>query len=230
MVEALPDGLVEELAAVDSPTIANAIEPMNVRGGHEGYLGPDIGCYFPEMDSVCGYAVTCTIQSVDDGADQAVDKRFEFFEAIEASPKPVICVFKDVSDQPARASQWGEMFTTSVKALGAVAVVTDGVIRDLAEIEEIGGVQFFAAGVCVSHGHLATVAVNEPVQISGLWIHPGDILHGDRNGVVKIPREVAADVPAAVAQVRKREGGILANMKPQMTVAELRKVWGRGEH
>ncbi len=225
MIEPLPAGLLAKLASTDSPTICNAIEPLNVRPRHEGYLGPEIGCYFPEMDPVCGYAVTCTIRSVDDGADSGTDLRFQLFQAIEDSPKPVICVFKDVSDRPARASQWGEMYATSVKSLGAIAVVTDGAIRDLSEIAEIGGVQFFAAGTCVSHGNLATVAVNEPVQVSGCWISPGDILHGDRNGVTKIPREIIDQVPAAVEQVRKREGGILAKMKPQMTVEELKQVW-----
>ena len=150
------------------------------------------------MDPVCGYAVTC---------------------------KPAICVFKDVSDNPGRASHWGEVYTTAVKSFGAIAVVTDGTIRDLAEIGEIGGVQFFAAGTCVSHGQMATLAVNEPVQISGCWINPGDVVHGDRNGVTKIPREIAAQLPGAVANVREREGEMLAKFRPGMTVEELRQIW-----
>ena len=225
MTKELPAGLIEKLAAIDSPTICNAIEPLQVRGRHDGYLGPEIGCYFPTMDPICGYAVTCTIRSVADDADSNIGMRIKFFEALEASPKPAICIFKDVSDNPGRASQWGEIYTTTVKAFGAIAVVTDGVIRDLSEIEEIGGVQFFAAGTCVSHGQLATVAVNEPVQISGCWINPGDIIHGDRNGVTKIPREIAAQLPAAVEDVRTREGAMLEQLRPGMTVEDLRKIW-----
>ncbi len=225
MTEELSAGLIEKLAAIDSPTICNAIEPMAVRGRHDGYLGPEIGCYFPDMDPVCGYAVTCTVQSVADETDQGIEMRLKLFEAIEASPKPVICVFKDISDNPGRASQWGEVYTTTIKAFGAIAVVTDGVIRDLAEIAEIGGVQFFAAGTCVSHGQLATVAVNDPVQISGCWINPGDIVHGDRNGVTKIPREIADQVPEAVEEVRAREGAMLAQIKPGITAADLRRIW-----
>ena len=225
MIEELPAGLIEKLAAIDSPTICNAIEPFKVRGRHDGYLGPEIGCYFPDMDPVCGYAVTCTVQSIADDADQRIDMRLKFFEALEAAPKPVICIFKDISDHPARASHWGEVYTTAVKSFGAIGVVTDGSIRDLTEIGEIGGVQFFAAGTCVSHGQMATVAVNEPVQISGCWIEPGDIIHGDRNGVTKIPREVAEKLPGAVADVREREGEMLAQFKPGMTTADLRKIW-----
>ncbi|MCY3694210.1 MAG: RraA family protein [Chloroflexi bacterium] len=225
MTQELPAGLIEKLAAIDSPTICNAIEPFKVRGRHDGYLGPEIGCYFPEMDPVCGYAVTCTVRSIADDGDQRIEMRLKFFEALEAAPKPAICVFKDVSDSPGRASQWGEVYTTAVKSFGAIGVVTDGVIRDLAEIAEIGGVQFFAAGTCVSHGQMATVAVNEPVQISGCWINPGDILHGDRNGVTKIPHEIADQLPGAVEDVRKREGEMLAKFKPGMTTEDLRKIW-----
>ena len=225
MTQELSAGLIEKLAAIDSPTICNAIEPFQVRGRHDGYLGPEIGCYFPEMDPVCGYAVTCTVRSIADDGDQRIEMRLKFFEALEAAPKPAICVFKDVSDNPGRASQWGEVYTTAVKSFGAIGVVTDGVIRDLAEIAEIGGVQFFAAGTCVSHGQMATVAVNEPVQISGCWINPGNILHGDRNGVTKIPHQIADQLPGAVEEVRKREGEMLAKFKPGMTVEDLRKIW-----
>ena len=216
---------LEELRQVDSPTIANAIETFAVRDPFDGYCGPEIECRFPEMDPVIGYAVTVEIEAVPTGGDKNRAKRLDFFQAIEDSPKPVICVFKDVSPEPRRASQWGEMMTTAVKGLGAVGVVTDGVIRDLDEIREIGGVQFFAQGICVSHGSLRTASVGKPVEISGCVIEPGDILHGDLNGVVKIPHEVAGKVIDGVKQVRDSEGASLAKMKLQMTVAELKEAF-----
>jgi len=223
--EMLSPEQLEELRQVDSPTIANAIETFAVQDAFDGYCGPEIECIFPEMEPVIGYAVTVTIESVPPGGDKNRARRLDFFQALEDSPKPAICVFKDVSENPRRASQWGEMMTTAVKSLGAVGVVTDGVIRDINEIREIGGLQYFAQGICVSHGSLRVVDVNVPVEISGCKIEPGDLLHGDLNGVLKIPHEIASRVIEGVRKVRESEGGTLKKMKPRMTAAELKEAF-----
>ena len=225
MSEALSPEQLEKLREVDSPTISNAIETFAVRDDFEGYCGPEIACVFPAMDPVIGYAVTVTIENVPPGGDKNRARRFDFFQALEDSPKPAICVFKDISENPRRASQWGEVMTTSVKSLGAVGVLTDGVIRDINEIQEIGGVQFFAPGICVSHGSLRMVDVNVPVEISGCTIEPGDLLHGDLNGILKIPHEISGRLIEGVKKIRENEGAMLNKMKPQMTVEELREIF-----
>ena len=217
---------LEELRQVDSPTIANAIETFDVRDPFDGYVGPEIQCHYPELDPVIGYAVTVEIENVPTGGDKNRAKRFEFFEALAASPKPAICVFKDISPEPARASQFGEMMTTAIKAFGGVAVVTDGVFRDLNEIREIGEFQYFAAGICVSHGSLRTVSVGKPVEISGCVIEPGDLLHGDLNGLVKIPHEIAGDVIDGVKKVRDSEGAMLDAVEPGMSLEAFREAFG----
>jgi len=225
LTDPLPPALIDALKLIDSPTISNAIEPFNIRGRHEGYLGPEIECRYPEEGVMAGYAVTAKIVSIADDADTLKENRFAFFDAINNSPKPAVCVIQDISGNPGRASQWGEMMMTSVKVLGAVGVVTDGAIRDIEEIREIGGVQFFSPYVCVSHGQLAMVEVGTPVTISGCEINPGDLLHGDINGVVKIPHSIAEKMPEAVEEIRKREGGVLNGLKPGMSMDEFRKVW-----
>jgi 4-hydroxy-4-methyl-2-oxoglutarate aldolase len=217
---------LEALRQIDSPTIANAIEIFDVRPRYEGFCGPEIECRFPEMEPVVGYAVTVEVANVKTVEEKLLANQYEFFRALDNSPKPAICVFKDVSPEGARrASQWGEMYTTAAKHLGAVAVVTDGAIRDLNEIREVGDFQYFAPAICVSHGILNTVSIGKPVEIGGCVIEPGDLLHGDLNGVVKIPLDIADRVIDGVKQVREEEGASLKQLHPGMTLEELKEAF-----
>ena len=61
----------------------------------------------------------------------------------------------------------GEVMATTAKALGAVGCVCDGGLRDVREVEALGGFQYFCPGFVVSHGHPVILEVNVPVQISG---------------------------------------------------------------
>ena len=82
----------------------------------------------------------------------------------------------------------GDMFTRRVQARGGTGIVIDGVVRDLVAIREVG-LPVFCRG---AHGAginrmLMSVSVNEPVQIGGVPVLPGDILLGDPDGLVVIP-------------------------------------------
>ena len=226
MVAMLTLEQLAELREIDSPTISNAIETFDMRGRFEGYLGPEIRCIFTEMEPMVGYAVTVTIENVAPGEPADGETKFDFFEALEAAPKPAVCVFKDISANPRRASQWGEVLGTTTKALGAIGVVTDGTVRDIEEVRAIGGFHYFAQGVCVSHGELQMVDVNVPVEISGCRIEPGDLVHGDMNGVVLIPDDVADRVAEAAAGIYAHEGKMLEAFRhPGLTAEKVREIF-----
>ena len=57
----------EALRAIDSPTVANAIERFEIRPRTEGYAGYDLRCQFPSLGTMMGYAVTCTADSTTEG-------------------------------------------------------------------------------------------------------------------------------------------------------------------
>ena len=226
MVATLTPEQLDKLREIDSPTISNAIETFDARDRFDGYLGPEIRCIFTDMEPMVGYAVTVTIENVAPGEPADGERKFDFFEALEAAPKPAVCVFKDISPNPRRASQWGEVLATTTKALGAIGVVTDGTVRDINEVRAIGGFHYFAQGVCVSHGELQMVDVNVPVEISGCTIKPGDLVHGDLNGVVLIPNEIADSVAGAAAGIYAQEGKMLeAFRKPGLTAERVREIF-----
>lgn len=204
--------LMEQLLAADSPTIANAIELYGCRSRWAGYVGPEIQCRFPDLGRVMGYAVTCTIRDVDENHPADPEVRLKWLEAIARSPKPVICVVQDKLARKGWAAHWGEIMGTMVQQLGAVGIVTDGAVRDLEALHSIG-MKVWSEHVVVSHGWIDVDEADIPVEVGGLKISPGDILHADCNGVVSIPHELLDDLPAKVRKILDDEQVILADLR-----------------
>jgi regulator of RNase E activity RraA len=219
--EPLTPELIRELASIDSPTINNAIDSLGVRDATEGFASLELRCLYPDLPPVVGYAVTCTDDSSTPRKGKGDGYR-RLYEAIEASPKPVIVVFKSPID-PKRSLHMGEVMASIVAGLGAVAVVTDGGVRDIAGVRQsVPGFQMFAAGAVVGGGSPALIDVGITVGICGLTISPGDLLHGDANGLLTIPRAIAAQLPAVAGQIQEREQLAIAQAhQPGFSVATL---------
>ena len=91
-----------------------------------------------------------------------------------------------------------------LQTLGCVGAVTNGAVRDLPAVEALG-FKLFAGSVAVSHAYAHIIEFGEPVEIGGLKIHSGDLLHGDLHGVLTIPLAVAAEIPAVAARILQEE-------------------------
>lgn len=208
----MPTALSEEqlaaLRAWPSPAISNAIETLDVRSRAAGFMTPDIVCRFPHFEPIVGYAATCKIRArIPPQQDPETQPIAAWWEAIEAVPSPRIIVIQDL-DQPPIGSFWGEVNGNIHQALGAVGLITDGGVRDLDEVEAIG-FQFFARALLVSHAYVHIVGIGGAVTVGGLTVHPGDLLHADKHGVIQIPHEIAAEAPAAAQAVEDRERVII---------------------
>lgn len=203
---------IEQLKAIDTPTVCNAIETFEVRGRMDGFMGMDIRCLLPQLGTMVGYAVTVTVDSTtpDVGRDPEVWR--QWMEAMEAAPDPVVLVFKDVGPQPRKSAHIGEVMATLAMRLGVVGLVSDGGVRDMKELEGMG-LHCFAPGIVPSHGNPRLLAVNVPVVIDGVEIRPNDLLHGDRNGLTKVPSEIAEQIPAAAAKVLQAEAELISYIK-----------------
>jgi regulator of RNase E activity RraA len=70
--------------------------------------------------------------------------------------------------------------------------------------------QLFSKTVSVSHAYVHVVEYGIPVQVAGLEIRPGDLLHGDQNGLVRIPTQIAKDIPDIANRLQEREKQIIA--------------------
>jgi len=95
---------------------------------------------------------------------------------------------------------------TTFSRLGAVGAVTDGGIRDLVGMRRRApGFQMFAAGAVPSAGVSIVVEVGLTVSICGLTIRPGELLHGDANGLITVPESIADQVAAEGRRVLEKE-------------------------
>jgi 4-hydroxy-4-methyl-2-oxoglutarate aldolase len=204
MVARLTEQQLAELRAIDSPTIANAIEPFNVRGRVQGYVGFDVRCLIPGMGTMLGYAVTCKGDSTTEGKNVEREHQ-KLYGAIAASPKPAVVVIQDDGRDRVHSCHAGEMMTTTMKRVGAIGLVTDGGLRDILEVKALGGFHYFGAGLVVAHGNPLIYDVGAEVTLSGVKIRPGDLLHGDENGITVIPEEIADQVVAAAMKIRDAE-------------------------
>src|SRR3954468_15783882 len=107
--------LIDYLESVDSPTLSNAIEDLNVRPRHEGFAHLGIRCLFPQLGRMCGYAVTAQVETV--SRMTPLDKSIfvELFKAVDASPKPTVVVMQEIGGSRELAAHSGEVMATIFK-------------------------------------------------------------------------------------------------------------------
>ena len=213
------------LKEVDSPTISNAIEPFKVRDRTEGFIGGEVRALFPEMPPMVGVALTVTMTNTP-GATTGRENYWRMYEALSQMPAPSVLVVQDISGAPSRCALTGEVMATRAMRLGAVGMVTDGGLRDVHEVHRLG-FAYFARYVVVSHANYEIVDIGGPVTLDGQEVRTGDILHGDANGVVIVPRQVLDGLPEAVEEVRTRERATMDFINsPEFTIATARKRAG----
>jgi regulator of RNase E activity RraA len=189
-------------------------------------MGWNIRCQFPEMGVMLGYAVTATVDSMTPSRKQSREPMMRMWEALAASPKPAVLVFKDISPRNSHSCHCGDVMATLASKLGAVGLVTDGGVRDLAGVKALG-FQYFAPGMTPAHGRFQVVDVNVPVVVDEVEVLPGDLIHGDENGVVNIPLDIADRIPSAAAEIAAREKGIMDFAKSaDFSMQGLRKLFG----
>jgi regulator of RNase E activity RraA len=217
---------LEALKQLSSPTVANAIETFKVRPREQGNLSNDIRALFPEMGTMVGYAVTALIRAEHGPFEGHRASTFAWWDFIQTIPAPRVVVIHDLDDPRGQGAQWGEVQANIHRALGCVGVVTDGSVRDLAEVRALG-FQLCAAHVSVSHANVHLVDFNLPVKIGGVWINPGDLIHGDQHGVLTVPHAVADKVPDAAAQIEADERRIIdLCQSPEFSAKRLKTLYG----
>lgn len=203
---ALTKTAFERLRKLDTCTVSNAIERFNVRPRNEGQIsGKATHCIFPSLSPVLGFAVTGRMKStMQPTAGHTYYENMNWWHYMESIPKPRIMVVEDADEHPGAGALFGEIHSVICQALDCVAYVTNGSVRDVAGVEA-NGFQLFAAGVAVSHKYAHISEYGKPVQIGGLTISPGDLLHGDRHGVHLIPLAIAAEIPDVVDELLREE-------------------------
>jgi 4-hydroxy-4-methyl-2-oxoglutarate aldolase len=203
----------EQLNAIrqfDTCTILNAIETFAVRLRNEGYARPGLHWMFPSVRSVLGYACTMRIKSSNPPVTgKLFEDRTDWWRDLESAGGPSIAVVEDIDEKAGFGAVAGEVHVAIMQRLGCVGLVTNGSVRDLGGVEKTG-FAFYAGGVSPSHSYEHMVDHNQPVEIAGLVISPGDLLYADRNGLISIPLQIAGKLPEVAARLNEKDRRIIA--------------------
>jgi 4-hydroxy-4-methyl-2-oxoglutarate aldolase len=224
----VPPLLTEELDALrrlDGCTLADAIETFRVRLRNEGFIDGPVRCLFPHLLPVVGYAATILIRgALPAFAGPPYHDRTDLWEYIRSLPSPRVVVLQDISSHRGLGSFVGKVHMNIFRTLDCGGVVTNGAVRDLSAAEA-AGFQLFAANVTVSHAYVHIVEFGGPVEIEGLRVHSGDLIHGDLHGVQSIPLELAGRIPAVAAGIDAKHQAIIQVCRsPDFSLEKLREA------
>ena len=221
--------LFEHLRRFDTPTIANALEIAQGKRSTRGFTRQTYLCAFAKLPAIVGFARTAAIRC-STPYDPAVRRKNQiaYYEYVAQADQPTIAVIQDIDSQPGLGAFWGEVNTHVHWGLGCAGALTNGSMRDLDAMHP--QFQCFAATLSPSHAWVQVVETGKPVEVFGLAVADGDIVHADRHGAVTIPPDVLEKLPAAIDLMARREKVILdAAKKPGFGVAALKEAFAASD-
>jgi regulator of RNase E activity RraA len=227
----LNEAELSPLRELDTPTVCNALELLVPERRGYGYTVQPLVCAFPDLPPMVGYARTGTARATRPASRDAAAvkaQRFAYFDYVADGPGPRIMVIQDLDSQPGYGAFWGEVQTNIHKALGCLGAITNGSIRDMDAMAE--RFQMLAGMVGPSHAWTHLEEFGCDVDVCGMTVRSGDLIHADRHGAVVIPHQVARDVGKAAGLLMRREAVILeACKRSDFTPDLLKKAIGDAE-
>lgn len=218
----------DALRRLDACTLADAIEHFHERLRNEGFADSRLRCLFPELEPMLGYAATVKIRgSQPPTAADPFPDRTDWWDYIETLPAPRVVVIQDISTHPGLGSLLGSVHVNILRALRVSGAITNGSVRDLPEARNLG-FPLFASGVAVSHSYVHIVDFGSPVEVAGLKMKSGDLIHGDLHGVQSIPLSIAPQIPMAAGKLKEEERALIALCRsPEFSLEKLRAAVNR---
>lgn len=200
---------LDALRQFDTCMIANAVERFNVRLRNTGFTDASIRCMFDDAPPMVGYAATARLRCGEPPIRGATFRdRSDLWNRIAEVPAPRILVLQDMDEPAGRGAFIGDVHAAILKALGFIGYVTNGAVRELPSVRAMG-IQLFAGCVAVSHAYAHIFDVGVPVTVGGMECATGQLLHGDRHGIVTVPTEIACEIPGMAAAMQKAEQKVI---------------------
>jgi regulator of RNase E activity RraA len=215
---------LEFLRSIDTPTVCNLLEiAAPERRGH-GYTVRHLHCPFPDLPPIVGFAKTATIRAqhkVPLGEATYTGKRMDYLDYVAAEPRPSVVVLEDLDEIVGFGAFWGEVQSNIHMGLGCLGVVTNGSIRDIPMIAP--GFQMLAGSIVPSHAYTHVEEFGLPVNVHGMAVTSGDLIHADRHGAVVVPVNAIDAMEAAAEGLALREAKMIAAARaPGATVASIK--------
>ncbi len=190
----------ELIAGFGQVAVASVADAVDKVCGRRGYLDSVIK---PRINDkrICGPAATVLEAATDEFVPP--QHALDLIDEAVAGSVIVISIEGGVSE----VAVWGGLMTAGAVANGHVGAVLDGGVRDLTEIRRDYDFPVYARAVSpgTTLGRYRTVASQVPVCVGGVIVHPGDIVVGDVDGVVIVPKAQAEAVLNMAREIDVRE-------------------------
>jgi regulator of RNase E activity RraA len=188
-----PEALVtqsqlDQLCEYDTALLANLLAFVDPIPAHEYYMGNSIRALTPTLGPTVGVAVTCKMDSStpDHLAEGDIEGYWTQLAQMEAMALPTIWVVRCVGSRPEHECVLGDGMAKTLHSVGCVGVVTNGGVRDLPGLLSTPFAAY-GAGTTIHHCRVRVSALNEQVEIGGVTVAAGEIIHAGEEGVIKIP-------------------------------------------
>jgi regulator of RNase E activity RraA len=214
------------LQSIDTPTVCNLLEIVAPERRGHGYTVRHFHCAFPDLPPMVGFAKTVIMRAQDPvPLAQAgyMAKRLDYLDYVAAAPQPGIAVIQDIDDIPGYGAFWGEVQSNVHKALGCLGTITNGSVRDIPMIPP--GFQMLSGSLSPSHAYVHVVDFGVAVNIHGMAVRSGDLIHADRHGAVVVPLETIDAMQTALAGLVAKEATIIEAAKSGAGLAAIKAAF-----
>ncbi len=206
----------------DTPTICNGLEIVAPERRAIGFTTEQMVAADRRLPPMVGVARVGTLRAKE-APRGPVANRLDWYDYVADAQFPSVVVLQDIDDKPGYGAWWGEVHSTVHKALGALGCVTNGSFRDCDMLAL--GFQIVGGRIGPSHAHVHLVDFGKPVNVFGMNVAHGDVVHADFHGAVVIPPEAVRKLPDAIALCSRREKVILdVCASPDFSPAKLRSA------
>ena len=206
----MDQALLTLLQQVDTPTVCNGIEVAQGKRGFNAFTRGTMQASDPQAPAIVGYARTAKISAqrpLHDPVDVVKARRKAYYQHMSNGEQPSIAVVEDVDFPDCVGAFWGEINTTVHKGFGVKGALTNGVMRDLGDLP--AGFPVIAGSIGPSHAFVHVTEIGEPVNIFGLAVKDGDLVHADRHGALVIPGDVMDQLHEAITKLLATEKLVL---------------------
>jgi regulator of RNase E activity RraA len=210
------------LRSIDTPTVCNLIEIVAPERRGSFYTTKHLHCPFPDLPPMVGFAKTVRIKAKRPGSGDYMQRRLEYLDYVAADPRPSVVIVEDLDGPDAGyGAFWGEVQSNVHKALGCLGTITNGSIRDIPMIP--AHFQMLAGSIGPSHAYVHIIDYGCGVNVHGMAVDSGELVHADRHGAVVVPGQHIGRMQAAVEGLMSREARILAAARaPEATIASIK--------
>ena len=202
--------LLKLLQSVDTPTVCNAIEVAQGKRGFDAFTRGTMLCSAPDEPAIVGYARTAKIAAVNappEAPEVIKARRMAYYKHMADAKMPAVAVVEDTDFPDCIGAYWGEINTTVHKGFGLSGTLTNGVMRDLGDVPT--GYPVIAGSIGPSHGFVHVKEIGTQVEIFGMKVTEGDLIHADRHGALVIPDDVISTLEKAIEKLLSTENLIL---------------------